>query len=85
VLRDRLQDLQSIVVPVVSFNLGVELGQIVILLITLPVLVLIRKAPDEAAIERHQRWLIRVGSMPILLLGLFWLVDRSFQLNLMPF
>ncbi|HKW90962.1 MAG TPA: HupE/UreJ family protein [Methylomirabilota bacterium] len=85
VLRERLQDLQSILVPVVSFNVGVELGQLVILLIALPVLVLIRRGPDEAATERHQRWLIRVGSMPILLLGSFWLIDRAFQLNLMPF
>jgi len=85
VLRDRLQDLQSIAVPVVSFNLGVELGQVTILLIALPVLMLIRRAPDEKARERRQWWLVRVGSVPILLLGSFWLVDRVFQLNLMPF
>ena len=85
VLRERLQDLQSIGVPVVSFNLGVELGQISILLIVLPVLTLIRRAPDEKGRERRQWWLIRVGSLPILLLGTFWLVDRVFQLNLMPF
>jgi hydrogenase/urease accessory protein HupE len=85
VLRERLQDLQGILIPVVSFNVGVELGQIVILLIALPVLTLLRKGPDAAATERRQWWLVRVGSMPILLLGLFWLVDRVFQLNLMPF
>jgi len=85
VLRDRLQDLQSIAVPVVSFNLGVELGQVTILLIALPVLMLIRRAPDEKARERRQWWLIRIGSTPIFLLGSFWLVDRVFQLGLMPF
>jgi len=63
----------------------VELGQMVILLVALPVLAWIRKGPDEAASERRQSWLVRVGSMPILLLGSFWLVDRVFQLNLMPF
>jgi hypothetical protein len=26
-----------------------------------------------------------VGSVPILFLGAFWLVDRVFQLGLMPF
>jgi hydrogenase/urease accessory protein HupE len=85
VLRSRLQDIGSILVPVVSFNLGVEVGQIAILLVALPVLTWIRKGPDEAASERRQWWLVRVGSMPILLLGLFWLIDRVFQLNLMPF
>jgi hypothetical protein len=85
VLRDRLQDLQSIAIPVVSFNLGVELGQITILLIALPVLMLLRRAPDEKARERRQWWLVRIGSTPIFLLGSFWLVDRVFQLGLMPF
>ena len=85
VLRERLQDLQSIAIPVVSFNLGVELGQISILLVVLPVLTLIRRAPDEKGRERRQWWLIRVGSLPIALLGSFWLIDRVFQLGLMPF
>ena len=85
VLRERLQDLQSILVPVVSFNLGVELGQISILLLVLPVLTLIRRAPDDKARERRQWWLVRIGSAPIFLLGSFWLVDRVFQLGLMPF
>jgi hydrogenase/urease accessory protein HupE len=85
VLRERLQDLSNIVVPVVSFNLGVELGQISILLVVFPILTLIRRAPDDKARERRQWWLVRVGSVPILLLGSFWLVDRVFQLGLMPF
>jgi hydrogenase/urease accessory protein HupE len=85
VLRDRLQDLQSIWLPVVSFNLGVEVGQITILLLVLPVLTLIRRAPTETARARRQCWLVRIGSLPILLLGAFWLVDRVFQLKLMPF
>jgi hydrogenase/urease accessory protein HupE len=85
VLRDRMQDLHSVVVPVVAFNFGVELGQLVIVLLVLPVLTLIRRAPDEKARERRQWWLVRVGSAPIVLLGGFWLVDRVFQLNLMPF
>ena len=85
VLRDRMQDLPSIVVPVVAFNVGVELGQLTIVLLVLPLLALIRRAPDEKARHKRQWWLVRIGSAPILLLGLFWLVDRVFQLNLMKF
>jgi hypothetical protein len=85
VLRERLQDLPSIALPVVSFNLGVELGQIAILLVVFPVLVWIRKASDEKAADRRQQLLVRIGSAPILLLGAFWLVDRVFQRNWMPF
>jgi hydrogenase/urease accessory protein HupE len=85
VLRERLQEVDRIVLPVVSFNLGVELGQIAILLVAFPVLAWIRKAPDPAKAELRQKWLIRIGSAPILLLGLAWLVDRVFQRNWMPF
>jgi hydrogenase/urease accessory protein HupE len=85
VLRERLQDLKSIAIPVVSFNVGVELGQVTILLIALPALIWLRRGHDEASTARRQCWLVRIGSLPILLLGLFWLVDRVFQLNLMPF
>jgi len=84
-LRDRLVDLDSITMPVVWFNLGVELGQIAILLVVFPLLAGIRRGADEAASDRRQRLLVRVGSAPILLLGLGWLVDRMFQLEWMPF
>ena len=53
VLRARLQDMGSILVPVVSFNLGVEVGQIAILLIALPALTWMRKGSDEASSERR--------------------------------
>jgi hydrogenase/urease accessory protein HupE len=85
VLRERLQDLDSIALPVVSFNLGVELGQISILLVVFPLLAWIRKAPDLTLAERRQRLLVRLGSAPIMLLGLAWLVDRVFRLEKMPF
>jgi hydrogenase/urease accessory protein HupE len=85
VLRERLQDIDSIAVPVVSFNLGVELGQIAILLVAFPLLYGIRKSPDAAVSQRRQRLLVRVGSAPILLLGVAWLVDRIFQRGWMPF
>ena len=84
-LRDRLVDLDSITMPVVWFNLGVELGQIAILLVVFPLLSWIRRGADETASDRRQRLLVRVGSAPILLLGLGWLVDRMFQLGWMPF
>jgi len=85
VLRDRLQDLDAIVLPVVSFNLGVELGQIAILLVAFPLLAWIRKGATEESSALRQRRLVRIGSAPILLLGCFWLVDRIFQKNWMPF
>jgi hypothetical protein len=83
VLRERLMDLDAIVLPVVSFNVGVELGQIAILLVTFPILARIRKAPTEGESARKHLLLVRIGSAPILLLGCFWLVDRVFQMGWM--
>ena len=85
VLRERLQDIDSIAGPVVSFNLGVELGQIAILLVVFPVLAWVRKSADPDAAARRQRLLVRIGSAPILVLGMAWLVDRILQKNWMPF
>ncbi|MBV8880483.1 MAG: HupE/UreJ family protein [Planctomycetaceae bacterium] len=84
VLRERLRDLDSIALPVVSFNVGVELGQIAILLLAFPILAWIRKgATDEASARRQQR-LLRIGSAPLLLLGIVLLVDRVFQRGWLP-
>ncbi|HVR86595.1 MAG TPA: HupE/UreJ family protein [Planctomycetota bacterium] len=85
VLHERLQDLDTILLPVVSFNLGVELGQIAILLVAFPILAWIRKGRTEEDSARRQSRLVRIGSAPILLLGCFWLVDRVFQKGWMPF
>jgi len=84
-LGERLQDLNSIVVPVLSFNVGVELGQVAILLVAFPLMAWIRKAATEEAAAKRQLLLVRVGSAPILLLGCFWLLARIFQKDWPPF
>ena len=84
-LQERLVDLPSIAVPVVFFNLGVELGQIAILLVVFPLLAWIRRGAADAASERRQRLLVRIGSAPILLRGLGWLIERAFGQEWMPF
>jgi hydrogenase/urease accessory protein HupE len=84
VLREKLEGLDGILLPVVSFNLGVELGQIAILLVVFPAMARVRRGrvPEEA--ERRGRRLRIAGSVPILLLGAGWLVDRVFGLEWMP-
>ena len=64
--------------PVVSFNVGVELGQLAILAAAFPLLAWIRKS------DVSRVWTLRVGSAAILLLGLGWLVQRVFDLRFMP-
>jgi len=60
----------SIAVPLVSFNLGVEVGQIVIAGLVLPVIWRLRANPLFL-----RRW-VPVGSVVVALLGTYWFVQR---------
>ncbi|WP_081417655.1 HupE/UreJ family protein [Paenibacillus sp. Soil522] len=78
VLQEFIAGKSNLVLSVVSFNVGVEMGQLMILLIILPVLQLMRKKFDI-------RRITIVASAVIFILGLIWLVERVFNLQLVPF
>jgi len=84
ILKERLADMSGVLVPVLSFNLGVELGQLAILLAAFPLTLLLCRAPDDELRQVKQRRLVRIGSAPILLLGLGWLAERVFGMSFMP-
>lgn len=76
-LRERLGELPGpVLLPVLAFNVGVELGQIAFVAAVFPALAWLRRARTPHAAALQQRRLARVGSVPILLVGLYWLVDR---------
>ena len=76
-LRERLSELPgSVLFPVVSFNLGVELGQVVIVAAAFPMLLLLRRSADPARQGARRLRVVRFGSVPIMLLGVGWLVQR---------
>jgi hydrogenase/urease accessory protein HupE len=60
----------GIVTPLLSFNLGVELGQITIAALVLPVIW--KLCASQVAVHR----LVPVGSALIVIAGSFWLVQR---------
>jgi hydrogenase/urease accessory protein HupE len=62
----------GLLVPLFSFNLGVELGQIAVAAIVLPLLLRLRRWP---AYERRGQLLI---SLFVVLAGAYWLVERLF-------
>ncbi|WP_225446542.1 HupE/UreJ family protein [Paenibacillus rhizovicinus] len=78
VLQEYVADKSNLVRSVVSFNVGVELGQLSILLITLPLLYLIKK-------KFSLRRVTVVTSAAIFIVGFIWFVDRLFDLQLVPF
>lgn len=61
----------GIVVPLVSFNLGVEAGQLALSALALPVLLRLRRA------ESVRRVALPIGAMALASIGLYWLVERT--------
>jgi hypothetical protein len=70
----------GVVLPLLAFNVGVELGQLAIVLAVLPFLVVWarRRAPS------YRRWALGGGSLAIGLVGLIWLVERLFDVRILP-
>jgi hydrogenase/urease accessory protein HupE len=76
-LHNRLAEIPGgVLVPVLTFNLGVEMGQLAIVAVVFPLLTLVRRAPPPERRAHRQRALVRFGSLPILALGMYWLVER---------
>ena len=61
------------IVPLVGFNLGVEVGQVSVAAVVLPILWQLRKNPGFA------RPLVPVGSVAVTLAGSYWMVERILQ------
>lgn len=68
----------DVIVPLLLFNLGVELGQLSIVLVLLPLLALIARRGART----YRRVVVVGGSSIIALLGLLWLVERVLDLKL---
>ncbi|HXJ23644.1 MAG TPA: HupE/UreJ family protein [Polyangia bacterium] len=67
---------RGLILSLVAFNLGVELGQLLIVGLALPVFV--TAARHHPA--RYQRWALHLGSAAIAVMGLAWLVARLVNL-----
>ena len=70
---------RALVVALVGFNLGVEIGQLAIVSLFLPVAFWLRHS------WLYQRTLLRPGSIVIALVASLWLVERIFDWNFLPF
>jgi hypothetical protein len=68
----------SILLPLLGFNLGVELGQLAIVAVCLPLAWALRDT------RLYAGPVLRGGSVAIALLALVWLVERALDLSLLP-
>ena len=71
ILREMHLPRESLAASLVAFNLGVEAGQIVVVLLAYPVIAAIQRAPRRRAI-------VATASGVILTLALYWFVERAF-------
>ena len=60
-----------------QFNLGLELGQLMIVISVTAVLFLLRQRPNYPA------WVIRGGSMAAILVGVLWLIERTANVSIL--
>jgi len=68
----------ELVLPLLGFNLGVELGQLAVVALLLPVALALR---DRQA---YRRWIVPGGSSAVAALALVWCVERSLSVQLLP-
>lgn len=66
----------ELVLPLLGFNLGVELGQLAVVALLLPVALALRSAAV------YRRWIVPAGSSAVAALALVWLAERSLGLSL---
>ena len=79
VLRDYGLPTDALAVALAAFNIGVEIGQIIIVLVAVSVLILMDKlmAMKGATEEVRKPALVYTGSIVIGALGLYWLAQRT--------
>ncbi len=75
VLQELIVGKSNLLVSVVSFNLGVEVGQLMIFLVLLPVLYLLKSKMEFRKVTFGV-------SLAIFMLGFTWLIERLFNLRL---
>jgi hypothetical protein len=72
----------DVVVPLLAFNAGVELGQLSIVVVTLPLLALLCRAVSA---QRYRRVVMPIASGAIAVLGALWLVERVLDVTILGF
>ena len=59
-----------------GFNLGVEIGQIVIVCLIFPLLYVLRRSP------MYIKGVLRAGALALIVVSLYWFIERGFEIDL---
>ena len=79
VLIDLKLPASALVLSLLGFNVGVEMGQLILVAVLMPLAYVAR------ASKGYTRIVLGAGSVVIAVISLGWLLERSFNLKLMPF
>lgn len=79
VLADLNLPNSSLALSLLGFNVGVEIGQLILVAIVVPLAYVSRSS------AAYPRFALQTGSVVIAAVSLGWLLERSFNLQLMPF
>jgi hypothetical protein len=71
-----------VIVPLLSFNVGVEIGQLTIVIVALPVLWTLARLLGA---DRYRRIVLPVAATPLVLVGIKWLIERVFDVPTFTF
>jgi hypothetical protein len=66
----------DVVLPLLAFNVGVELGQLGLVILALPVLYLVVRLIGA---DRYRRVVLPAGAIGLGGLGLIWFIERAFE------
>jgi hydrogenase/urease accessory protein HupE len=73
ILSEMRLDGNNLVTSLLSFNIGIELGQIIIVSVVFPILLWMKKLTFKPV-----KWVIPGSSVAILAFGLVWFIERAF-------
>ncbi|MEM9744544.1 MAG: HupE/UreJ family protein [Pseudomonadota bacterium] len=76
VLEDLTLQVESKAIALIGFNIGVEIGQLVIVAVLFPLLFVLRR-------YRYVGTVLTPGSLLVAAIALWWFIDRAFALNLL--
>jgi len=68
----------QVIIPLLTFNLGVEIGQLSIVIVVIPLLWALARLVGAA---RYRRIVVPVAAVPLVLLGTKWLIERVFEIS----
>lgn len=77
VLADLGLPRDALALALLGFNLGVEIGQLAIVLVFVPIAFALRRT------KFYRRWVFVAGSLAIALLATVWFVERAFDIQLL--